>query len=154
MKNRISLWALGLLFTALFLMPQAWGATCTNASFSGTYAYNEAGVFLFATANVGTLTADGAGNFTFSEAAFNTLFPGSLLGGGSQLSNETATGTYIVNGDCTFTLTFHPSNMNCYSHGPCLFPIHFDGVLVRGATAFYIIATDPVVQGSGAGIKI
>jgi len=178
MKNRTSLWALGLLSTALFLLPTAAHAqACTNASFSGTFQVNGAGIF--GPVSEGTLVADGAGNLTFSLTAFAyNLFPGSVLPAPTvpvppntsptlppqkpqaPIANEVGSGHYVVSSDCTMTLTLNASHFNCYSGGYCLFPIHYDATLVRGGTAFFFLATDSGnaktggFQAAGAGAKI
>ena len=184
MKNRISLWALGLLFTALFLMPQAWGATCTNASFSGNYVANYQFI-LQESVGVEVLSADGAGHVTAFSASgyvFNipfTLWPAATInpyeathnqpqdGEPPQIPqqaavNEIGQGTYVVNPDCSMTLIMHPSHFNCFAPPlvkeeetqTCWFPIHWDVELVEGGHGFYFITTDQGVAAVGAGVHL
>jgi hypothetical protein len=128
--------------------------TCTLASFIGAYQFNVAGnraptpgltAGTGGGIEAGFLTADGNGNFTF-ELVF--------LVNGMPQGNDNHSGTYVVNPDCTGTLTFHPSYDSCFSAGPCYFPIHFDVAIAKGGSEFYLIATDPGVLASGAGVKI
>lgn len=163
MKNHISLWAICLLATALFLLPQAAQAQCTLASLTGTYQFNEAAVpFILpfvAEDSVGTLTADGAGNFTFTDTAWGLTLGGFVSGGllpipGTKILSESIyAGSYQVNPNCTMSMTFHSSNNNCFT-GNCFFPIHFQAVIVKGGTAFFMIDNDPGLMGSGVGVKI
>jgi len=140
MKNWISLWALGLLFTAVFLLPQAAQAqACTNATFSGKYVFNltymgsSPQYVSYGGATVEVLTADGAGNITLFNGtgyAVNipfTLLPEPTVGAKDPddtnppqvpqqpFATESGQGTYVVNPDCTMALTLHPSNFNCFA---------------------------------------
>lgn len=169
MKSQISLWAVCLLAAALFLLPQAAQAQCSLATFTGPYVFNNAGVAYFiapviATTSVGTLTANGAGSFTFSETAYELVLPafGNLLplplapnAFTKLLAESTYSGTYQVNPDCTMAMTWNSSNNNCFV-GNCYFPIHVQAVLVRGGKSFYLIDTDPGrdILGSGAGTHL
>jgi len=178
MKNRISLWALSLLFTALFLAPQAhaWAVSCSNADFSGNYVANYTGVG--GGAGVETLTSDGNGHITtFSTSVYGfnipfTLWPSQTVGAKDASStlppqipqqavaNELGQGTYVVNPDCSMTLILNPSHFNCFAPpvsqapGYCYFPIHWDVELVDGGKGFIFITTDTGVGAWGAGVHL
>ena len=97
-------------------------AQCSNATLTGSYAFNHLG---FETrfhpptgnelpfADVGVLTFDGVGNLSVT-----TTFV--FDGGGGQPFGP-ATGTYTVNSDCTGTITvpdaFTTFNIVTVSHG-------------------------------------
>ncbi|MBI2680191.1 MAG: hypothetical protein HYX25_04185 [Candidatus Solibacter usitatus] len=74
--------------------------TCTNASISGNYGFSVSGLVVssgflpFVAA--GTLTSDGNGNLTGKDAATE-----------GQSVSRTLTGTYIVNADCSGSVTLH-----------------------------------------------
>ena len=74
--------------------------TCSNASVAGTWGYTETGTVMPPTgpvlvAAVGTYTFDRAGNFSGTQSSST----------GGKVSQDTKLGTYVVNADCTATLT-------------------------------------------------
>ena len=91
---------------ALVVLPNATAADaqCTNANLTGNYAGTLSGfTTLKSKANevpwvvVGLVTFDGAGNVSFSYA-------GAINGG--IFTNQTASGIYTVNSDCTGSVSF------------------------------------------------
>jgi len=134
MTNRITLWALGLLITTVFLAPQAqaWGVSCSNANFSGNYVANYTSI-ASGGSGVEVLTSDGAGHVTaFSASVYNfnipfTLWPAQTVGAKDASSTlppqipqqaaatEVGQGTYVVNADCSMTLILRPSHFNCFA---------------------------------------
>jgi hypothetical protein len=83
-------------------------AGCTNATLNGTYGVKLGGFFahaphpglpsigaFFPAASVGAITYDGNGNFSFSGTASVSGF----------VFEETHSGTYTVNSDCSGSLT-------------------------------------------------
>ena len=102
---------------------------CTAATLNGLYIFDASGFTALPTgwtpkAVVESLRMNGDG--TLSAVATANV-GGNLLGGDFHL----ATGSYIVNPDCTGTLAFNP-------HGP-----HFDIFIAPRGTTFHMIQTDP-----------
>ena len=92
----------GFLFAtvALSTAPSAQAAQCSLAGAAGKYGFTLSGALLLPTgpvpgAAVGTLTVDAEGKISGTEAR--------NVGGG--FANETLTGSWTVNPDCTGTLT-------------------------------------------------
>jgi len=111
MKRNIARTALAILSVAtlyLGLVPTAQAAaTCSNAKAAGNWGFTLAGTLILPTgpvpgAAVGKLSIDAAGNISGGEAR--------NVGGG--FANETLTGSWTVNSDCTATMT-----VNIYESG-------------------------------------
>jgi hypothetical protein len=107
---------------------------CTNGTLTGTYGFTQTGFFTFSekggggyapTADVGSLTFDGLGNFS---ASFTDSTNGKITTGLS------APGMYTVNSDCSGNLTIE----NPTSPGESA-PYTF--VLVQGGNELRAIAT-------------
>src|SRR5215469_800483 len=102
--NRTTVRASTIAILALVLavaIPAAYGQTCSTAKAAGTYGFKLAGSLLPPTgpvlgAGVGRVTADARGNLAGGEAR--------NVGGG--FANETLSGTWTVNLDCTGTAAF------------------------------------------------
>ena len=159
MKKRFSLWAVCWLLASVFVLPQAAQAQCNATTLTGPWAYLLAAGFSpnpgeplnvvdITNVSLGTLVADGAGNFTDTDSTlYFFYFLGSPFdrfatdGGYGVHSN----GTYTVNANCTGTLTFHVNNLS----------VHFDFVLLNGGTgpntAMYLIASDSTILNVVAG---
>ncbi len=91
----------------LGLVSAAQAETCSNAKAAGTWGFTLAGTLILPTgpvpgAAVGRLSVDAAGNISGTEAR--------NVGGG--FANETITGSWTVNSDCTATMT-----VNIYEAG-------------------------------------
>ncbi len=103
---------------------------CTNATLRGTFAYTSTGSIAAPPeiagpfAEVGTQTFDGAGATT---AAVTLSQNGNIL-------PVTVTGTYIVNPDCTGTMTLQVS--------PIDVSVHVFFVIDSGGDGFQAIETD------------
>jgi hypothetical protein len=93
---------------ALVVLPNATAvdAQCTNANLTGNYAGTLSGFVAPGKSTkgnevpwvvVGLVTFDGAGNVSFSYA-------GAINGG--IFTNQTSSGTYTVNSDCTGSVSF------------------------------------------------
>ncbi|MHB8575624.1 MAG: hypothetical protein ACYDCQ_09860 [Dehalococcoidia bacterium] len=109
-------------------------SACDSSTLSGTYGALVSGFILagpdgaplaapvprFA---VNLLTADGAGNITRAGTQ-NT---------GGTVSPNTGAGTYTVNADCTFTVTYTSTVLTA----------HLAGVLVAGGSKAFVISADP-----------
>lgn len=102
MNNNIARKALANVFFAMLVMGTAGPAraddSCSTANAAGSWGFTLTGTLLLPTgaipiAAVGILTVDGGGNISGKEAR--------SLGGG--FANETLTGTWTVNSDCTAT---------------------------------------------------
>lgn len=115
------------------------GTACSNASFSGTYGQLVQGFLVTAPdgtplaapvplVGVNIATADGAGNISRSGTTNR----------GGTVSPNPATGTYMVNPDCSFTIAYS-------SAGPNGTPTHLAGALVDGGKKAFVIQTDPYV---------
>ena len=133
MKSQTGLYVLCLVALSMILLPQAAHAQCSLASLSGSFYYQATGVpgITYGSAD-GTLTADGAGNFTNVETTYssNTPDPHFIL-----VKNAHTVGTYLINTDCTGTLVFHPATGQ-------LIEIHVDIIMDQGLTGFYGVGTD------------
>lgn len=97
MKTTFSGPVASLLALTLLLPAIASATVCSNANLQGTYAFVSQS--LGALSRMGMLSADGNGNFT-------ETFTISQNGGIAQ--NQTASGTYTVNTDCTGFLATAP----------------------------------------------
>jgi hypothetical protein len=96
------------------------GQKCSNAKAAGTWGFTLAGTLILPTgpvpgAAVGRLSMDAAGNVSGTEAR-NV---------GGDFANETITGAWTVNSDCTGTLT-----ANVYESGALVRTSVFAFVLV------------------------
>jgi hypothetical protein len=98
----------GLLFVIVSLSqgPSAQAAQCSQGAAAGKYGFTLTGILILPSgpvpiAAVGVATVDASGNVTGTEAR--------SVGGG--FANETFSGTYSVNSDCTgsMTLNFYES---------------------------------------------
>ena len=100
MKRKISLTTLAMIFFAcVSLAPAARAQACSLALTAGKWGFTTNGtvVGIGTRVSVGILTFDAAGN------VLNGKVTASLNG---SITNETASGTYTVNPDCTGTGTF------------------------------------------------
>lgn len=108
-------------------------AACSNATLSGSYGVLVQGYTLLGAdgaplaapvprAAINLVTADGAGNISRTGTVNN----------GGTIGPNTASGTYTVNSDCTFTVTY-TSPM----------PAHVAGVLVNGGARAFVVSADP-----------
>jgi hypothetical protein len=104
MKRKIVRTTLLISVTALFLgvVPAQAAEHCSNAKAAGQWGFTLTGTLLFPAptgpvlgAAVGRLSVDEAGNISGTEAR--------NVGGG--FANETITGSWTVNSDCTATVT-------------------------------------------------
>jgi hypothetical protein len=110
MKRNIARTTLAILSVAVLLAclaPAAHAATCSTATVAGSWGLSLSGTLLLPTgavpaAAVGRATADIEGNFTATEAR--------NVGGG--YADETLTGKWTVDPDCTGSLT-----VNVYQSG-------------------------------------
>ncbi len=103
---------------------------CTNATLTGTYAYLLQGSLvsqgsLVPYADMGSLTADGKGNFSGSgtESFAGTIESGTAI-----------TGTYVVNTDCTASTSL------TYTNGIGTF--HYNLLVLNNGTSFTLVQTD------------
>lgn len=121
-------------------------AACSNASFSGRYAVLATGSILTGSdgtplttplpfAEIEIANVDGAGNVSLS---------GALLNLAGMVSQDTASGTYAVNPDCTFTTTRNTQNG----------PAHAMGVLEAGGKKVDLISADPSAIINGSGVQL
>src|SRR5215831_7564956 len=97
---RTALWAVSIAILYVALVPAAQAAACSTAKAAGDWGFTLTGTLILPTgpvpgAAVGRFTIDAAGNISGSEAR--------NVGGG--FANETVTGTWTVNADCTGTVT-------------------------------------------------
>jgi hypothetical protein len=115
-------------------LAHAQSAGCSNASLSGSYGALAWGNMLvgadaaplaapLSAAAIDVVVADGAGTLTRT----GTVNSGGMIG------QNSATGTYTVNPDCSFTVT---------NTGPTGAMTHNSGVLVAGGTRAFIITGD------------
>lgn len=99
---------------------------CSAATFKGHYGFTFSGFFQDANGNnlplagTGTATSDGEGNVS---ATINASFNGSF-------ETFPYTGTYVVNSDCSSTVTSTNGNAN------------FSGVVLRGGAEIFAVATN------------
>jgi len=104
MKNKVARTSFTVVFAASLIVgmaapAHAWGHECSLARSAGNWAFTDNGTVLgvgLRTA-VGVFTLDGAGNVT------NGVATSSLNG---SIAQETFSGTYTVNSDCTGTGSF------------------------------------------------
>jgi len=116
--------------------------SCSNASLSGSFGYTNTGTILTGPdagpfGGVGRQTFDGKGN---TQATATVSVNGSVY-------HATITGTYVVNSDCTGSMTL------VGSAGSETFTNHVDLVIVRGGTEFRAINTDPGIVLTTVGKK-
>ncbi len=121
MKRELIRTSLGLiLFTTLFgIVPEAQARSCKLSGVAGTYGYTTSGTIptLGALAAVGLITLDASGNLTGAQT---TSFNGAIV-------QETLSGTYTVNADCTGTATVN---------------VYHSGVLVRTTSINVVFANN------------
>lgn len=80
------------------------GQACSNASIRGAWGYTETGTVIAITSPSPTpITAAAVGRYDFDDAGGFTGVQKSSAGG--AVSSDTKLGTYVVNEDCTGTLT-------------------------------------------------
>lgn len=119
------------------------GSACSNATLNGSYGVLAHGFSLTAADGtplaaplprtlVNLVTADGAGNATRTGTQNN----------GGTVSPISSTGTYTVNADCRFAVTWTAPSGGIS---------HVAGVLTDGGSNVYVIATDPGSVQTGAG---
>ncbi len=108
-------------------------SACSNATLSGTYGALVSGYLLVGSDGtplaapvprfaINLITADGEGNITRA---------GTQNAGGTVSPNPGA-GTYTVNADCTFTVTYASTVLTA----------HLAGVLVAGGSKAFVISAD------------
>ena len=121
MKRSLTRTLLGLtLLTVLFgFAPEAQARSCKVSGVAGTYGYTTAWTIptLGALAAVGLITLDASGNLTGAQT---TSFNGAIV-------QETLSGTYTVNADCTGTATVN---------------VYHSGVLVRTTSIDVVFDND------------
>lgn len=108
--------------------------SCSNATLNGSFGYTNTGTILAGPAagpfgGVGRQTFDGKGN---TEATATVSVNGNI-------SHATIKGTYVVNSNCTGSMTL------LVSVGVETFTNHADLVIVHGGAGFRAINTDPGV---------
>jgi len=81
---------------------------------------------VFGRAEIGIVTFDGAGNFTGKDT-YNVA---------GVVARGTLTGTYVVNADCTGSLTVTASESKAWQNA--------DIVVLRGGRKIDLVQTDPV----------
>jgi hypothetical protein len=135
MKRNISRITLAMIFlTTLYvgLAPSAHaqdGLGCSNGTVAGKWGFSLTGALLLSTGAVpggavGTLTVDPAGNISGTEAR--------SIGGG--FANETITGKWTVNSDCTGTASFQ-----VYASGVLVRKTVFSFIFVDNSTGFFAV---------------
>ena len=105
--------------------------SCSNATLSGSFGYTNTGTILAGPdvgpfGGVGRQVFDGKGN---TGATATVSVNGNIF-------HVTIKGTYVVNPDCTGSMTL------VVSAGPETFTNHVDLVIVHGGTEFRAINTD------------
>ena len=105
---------------------------CSNATLSGSFGFTNTGTILAGPdagpfGGVGRQTFDGKGN---TEATSTVSVNGAI-------SHATIKGTYVVNANCTGSMTL------LVSAGNETFTNHVDLVIVHGGAEFRAINTDP-----------
>ena len=105
---------------------------CSNATLNGSFGYTNTGTILAGPdagpfGGVGRQTFDGKGN---TEATATVSVNGTI-------SHATIRGTYVVNSNCTGSMTL------VVSAGGETFTNHVDLVIVRGGTEIRAINADP-----------
>jgi hypothetical protein len=116
--------------------------TCTNATLTGSFGYTNTGTILAGPeagpfGGVGRQTFDGKGN---TQATATVSVNGTIY-------HATIKGTYVVNSDCTGSMTL------VGSAGTETFTNHVDLVIVLGGTEFRAINTDPGIVLTTVGKK-
>ena len=135
MKRNISPTTLAMIFLTMLYVGLAPAARaqeergCSNASVAGKWGFTLAGTLLLSTGAVpggavGTLTVDAAGNISGTEAR--------SIGGG--FANESLTGKWTVNSDCTGTATFQ-----VYESGVLTRKTVFSFVFVDNSKEFFAV---------------
>ena len=110
-------------------------ATCSNATLNGAYSALASGFSLFGADGaalpapaprvaIQLLTLDGSGNISRTGTRNN----------GGAIGPTDVSGTYAVNPDCRFSVTFTPAT------GPAA---HVAGVIVNGGSEAFVISADP-----------
>ena len=122
---------LGLVALGIPLSAQA-QPNCSNATLSGSFGFTNTGTILAGPeagpfGGVGRQTFDGKGN---TEATSTVSVNGAI-------SHATIKGTYVVNSNCTGSMTL------LVSAGNETFTNHVDLVIVHGGAEFRAINTDP-----------
>src|SRR5579872_2360657 len=119
------------------LKPVKAQSSCSARSLSGSYTYSLNGSYFASDNNnygysaVGQFTADGNGNLSGSETTDD---------GATIYTNDTVTGTYMVNGDCSGSATFNLAQDQ---------PINVNFVLTNAGKNIYLIETDDGTQTVG-----
>jgi len=130
-------------FTLLANTPNAQAQpSCTNDTLSGSFGYTNTGRILAGPdagpfGGVGRQTFDGKGN---TAATASVSVNGNIF-------HVTIKGTYVVNSDCTGSMSL------TVSAGPETFTNHVDLVIVNGGTEFRAINTDPGIVITTVGTK-
>jgi hypothetical protein len=106
--------------------------SCSNATLNGSFGYTNTGTILAGPdagpfGGVGRQTFDGKGH---TEATATVSVNGNI-------SHATIKGTYVLNSNCTGSMTL------LVSAGSETFTNHVDLVIVRGGAEFRAINTDP-----------
>ena len=106
--------------------------SCSNATLNGSFGYTNTGTILAGPGagpfgGVGRQTFDGKGN---TEATATVSVNGNI-------SHATIKGTYVMNSNCTGTMTL------LVTTGTETFTNHVDLVIVHGGAEFRAINTDP-----------
>jgi len=136
MKHLVAKASSTLLFSALLFLGIAPNLqaqrSCSNASLSGSFGYTNTGAILAGPdagpfGGVGRQTFDGKGD---TQATATVSVNGNIF-------HVTIKGTYVVNSDCTGSMTL------VGSAGTETFTNHVDLVIVLGGTEFRAINTDP-----------
>lgn len=125
----VVLWALMALGLPLSVQAQP---SCSNNTLNGSFGYTNTGTILAGPdaglfGGVGRQTFDGKGN---TEATATVSVNGTI-------SHATIKGTYVVNSNCTGSMTL------LVSVGSETFTNRVDMVIVHGGTEFRAINTDP-----------
>jgi hypothetical protein len=102
---------------------------CSNAKAAGQWGFTLTGTLILPSGPVpgaaaGRISADAAGNISGTEAR--------NVGGG--FANETLTGSWTVNSDCTFTVT-----VNIYESGVLVRTSVLDGVFVDNSSKIRMV---------------
>lgn len=142
MKSSIASMRIASLFTLVLVLCMAGYAhaagPCSTARAAGNWSFTDNGtvIGIGPRTAIGTLTLDAAGNVT------NGVATSSLDGGVAQ---ETFSGTYTVNPDCTGTI-----NVNIYSGGVELFAVTLNSSFDQNVTHLRAIFTSITTPGGVA----
>jgi len=136
-------------YCAPFTAQQSFGFTYfgANAVMAGAASGDTHSLLTFQPYSaVGTVTVDGAGNF--SMTAFSTTTAGVQL--------QSSTGSYTINSDCSLRLSFNPSNAaDGASPGAFLPPLGFTGLLSsNGNGAAGVLSVQNWQGGTATGMVI